>query len=119
MTRDELKKLAERVTHHPEDGSWCMNPEEAYLQCYDDIMNSVAQSVQWIGKLGWRNILDQQPTEEGMYLVNIKNARTSIARYDLSHIPELCCWTTFDDEAGLEGDITHWMPLPQPPKENK
>jgi len=34
-TRDEARKMAERVTHHPEDGSWCMNPEEAFMACYD------------------------------------------------------------------------------------
>lgn len=37
MTEEEARKKAEQRTRRPDDGSWIMNPTEAYMQCFRDM----------------------------------------------------------------------------------
>ena len=77
---------------------------------------------------GWISVEERLPDKNGQYLVQTKWTYGSFIR--------LCCWTpkyngfeehlkgraiwyVYDSEYGDYEckDITHWMPLPEPPKE--
>ena len=54
----------------------------------------------------WININTQKPPYPGRYLVNC----------DIEG-QQLVCILYFYGECFLEGEVTHWMPLPKPAKE--
>lgn len=61
----------------------------------------------------WISVKERLPEKWGSYLAWVINHRIEIAVFS----SEWCLDNT--DGAGLEGDITHWMPLPEPPKEGE
>lgn len=63
----------------------------------------------------WISVKDRLPDSWDEYLVNIRNHRCELATFT-DFINSWCL--TGSDAAGLEDDITHWMPLPKPPTEN-
>lgn len=64
----------------------------------------------------WISVKDSLPEKNGRYL----------CRYEQEVYGEVCRCTDFgmfDSDIGEKGDwivgkVTHWMPLPEPPKEN-
>lgn len=72
---------------------------------------------------GWINIKDRLPEKSGWYLVSLINTRTghrwevpvsadySHGKWDYAYLGgEDATWM-------LNNPVTHWMPLPEPPKE--
>lgn len=55
----------------------------------------------------WINIEKQKPLHPGRYLVNC----------DVEG-QQLVCILYFNGEGFLEEEVTHWMPLPKPAKED-
>ena len=100
------EELAERVTRHPEDGSWCMNPEEAFLAGY------AAAQPKWI------SVKERLPEfDKDGYTEDVLLRRYDEAIY-LSWFKKQNGLVTGGNFYGLD-QITHWMPLPEPPKENE
>jgi hypothetical protein len=62
----------------------------------------------------WISVKERLPDSWDEYLVNIRNHRCELATFT-DFINSWCL--TGSDAAGLEDDITHWMPLPKPPTE--
>jgi len=62
----------------------------------------------------WISVKDRLPDSWDEYLVNIRNHRCELATFT-DFINSWCL--TGSDAAGLEDDITHWMPLPKPLEE--
>lgn len=81
---------------------------------------------------GWISVKDRLPSDNGCYLVycmSYRNALAFIAGFStcLENVDEYNFegekrpgWFNYDDEYGfyeIDG-VTHWMPLPEPPKED-
>lgn len=80
---------------------------------------------------GWISVKDRLPSEDGRYLVcntSYCNAVALVTSFStcLENVEDYAFegekrpgWFSYDDEYGyyeIDG-ITHWMPLPEPPKE--
>lgn len=56
----------------------------------------------------WINVKDKLPSEEGRYIVNLNGYVLEATFYS-----DLKIWG--DNEVTTYSDVTHWMPLPNPP----
>jgi hypothetical protein len=67
----------------------------------------------------WIPVTDRLPDKDGSYLILNKRKYIFDAEYE-SIYKSFGCWHEFVDGAGNEWiaykEITHWMPLPEPPK---
>lgn len=80
----------------------------------------------------WIPVTEKLPEKDGRYLVFKQNFAfpwfdvlgfakngESVSRYDLENAKDV--WYGYDSEYGYFSvdSVTHWMPLPEPPKVNK
>lgn len=63
---------------------------------------------------GWISVKDRLPEENGEYLISTKDRVTS-AYYECGR--RTSEWTDYY-EGYIDFEPTHWMPLPEPPKED-
>lgn len=79
-------------------------PKQAYLT--DHILEKIdtAPTV-----CGWISVNDRSPEEDGLYTVYCKDGSMAHAWFEDKWFIDHC-------ECG-DGYVTHWMPLPEPPKE--
>ena len=91
---------------------WCKEQSGSYDNYWDDVIERLdAQPT--VG--GWISVKDRLPEKNGRYL----------CRYEQEVYGEVCRCTDFgmfDSNIGEKGNwfvgkVTHWMPLPEPPKE--
>lgn len=63
----------------------------------------------------WINVEDRLPERAGYYLVVLNGNHTSYALFNskMKHHPAM--WTSRQQDRTSE--VTHWQPLPEPPKE--
>jgi len=107
------EELAEKVTHHPTDGS-CrrMTPEEAFLAGYK-------KAQQWI------SVKERLPEDGQRVLIYNSLEYVSIVMahwYSSSQTPFFNHVTIDDIHINFpleDNKHLHWMPLPEPPKENE
>lgn len=64
----------------------------------------------------WISVKDRFPPNTNDVLVFDDRGRMSVSCYFYSDHGGMMVWEQRDDQIGL-GDVTHWMPLPPPPKE--
>ena len=81
---------------------------------------------------GWISVKDRLPEVSGQYIVCCDDSACSYgegiwyqsgvvvcAEVDVGIVGGICWeWREGGDIYDLDGVITHWMPLPEPPKEN-
>lgn len=93
----------------------------------DDVMDIIANGVT---VQEWISVYDRLPQEDGAYLVTANDFGNSqrvkirwfakdgetVDKYDLAG--QKYVWYLYDSECGYAStkSVTHWMPLPQPPK---
>lgn len=58
---------------------------------------------------GWIPVRERMPEKSGQYLV-YAHGYVGMVQFDVGTDTEICFWTH---------EVTHWMPLPEPPKINK
>ena len=63
----------------------------------------------------WISVKDRLPNKQGHYLVYTEEDGVFSAEYDPKR--KRASWTD-DYEGYCDLDVTHWMPLPTPPKVN-
>ena len=75
--------------------------------------------------IGWISVKDRLPAQQGKYLVNV--IQYCCGKFDITWFDGKV-WTAPDGEEYTDnfsnndnriGKVTHWMPLPEPPKEDK
>ena len=76
---------------------------------------------QWmveIAKHQWISVKDQLPEKDGDYLIRLKNGAMMVIYYKFDY--KNPGWYEYDSEWGFceRNDVTHYMPLPEPPKED-
>ena len=69
---------------------------------------------------GWISVKDRLPENEQYVMLWTKTGVMKYAKYlnDEPHRP----WITYDEDGSIrawDNVVTHWMPLPEPPKEEK
>ena len=69
---------------------------------------------------GWISVKDRLPENEQYVLLWTKTGVMTYAQYlnDEPHRP----WITYDEDGSIrvwDNVVTHWLPLPEPPKEEK
>lgn len=81
-------------------------------KAYADCLWEIAQAPT-VG--GWISVKDRLPEESGKVLVYCKDGYMSAVHYSAKHQQ----FNNFDACAKRDEvwDVTHWMPLPEPPKE--
>ena len=73
-------------------------------KCSTEIMQALAFALRWCDEHPqWISVEDELPKERDWYLI-----------YDASMSHDVCMW--YGDCWGNCYNVTHWMPLPQPPK---
>lgn len=95
--------------------SWCKCGSTYVIVCPD--CHEYTQTWQWI------RVKDRLPTQEGQYLVvvchlnclNHVRQRMKVARFNKSGEHKKAHF--YGNQTFRAKDITHWMPLPKPPKE--
>ena len=61
-------------------------------------------------KSGWISVEDRLPEKEGVYLVHTTYNIIETEVFYISKHDDISYWWD------LDGMVTHWMPLPEPPK---
>lgn len=115
--RDKLIELISYFCEHMPhmDGqTW----EEA---CADHLIANGVTVHQWIpvGERLPENDFEKHWKNRKHYLVCTEHGRTTVARFGSKEYP---WWVDGHDSVvcrGNFGNVTHWMPLPEPPKENE
>ena len=84
---------------------------------YESIAASLNESVELVRKLQsprWISVMERMPEEDGMYLVHGKWSASG------RKVTDTCEFYVHDGyfRAVWDFDVTHWMPLPEPPKES-
>lgn len=69
------------------------------------LLKDFINTIDVVPKNEWTSVDDKLPERKGRYLVHIPNE-------------QLICCLYYDCDASVYGDndVTHWMPLPEPPK---
>lgn len=75
----------------------------------------------------WISVIDRIPDSDGLYIVTACDEGCSAGEgiwYDTVVVTAEYyngCWTWYDGgtEYDLDGIVTHWMPMPAPPEEDK
>lgn len=63
----------------------------------------------------WISVSDRLPSESGEYIVHVKNLTGRIKYFNPVFVASFYCGWNF--QAWEDNVVTHWMPLPEPPKE--
>ena len=68
---------------------------------------------------GWISVEDRLPEKGEIVLALVKATNPSYGQYHvIAALQNDGLWDSWDEEFCISGDpITHWMPLPEPPKE--
>ena len=65
----------------------------------------------------WIRVKDRLPQVTGKYLCAVKDKRGNLWTIASDWSLEMKSW--FGDYGEIKNIVTHWMPLPEPPKENQ
>ena len=99
-----------------------LEPDSAQYMWSSDVLGKV-KDAPTVG--GWISVKDRLPEKSGWYLVSLVNTRTghrwevpvsadySHGKWDYAYLGEE------DATWMLNNTVTHWMPLPEPPKEDE
>ena len=109
---DKLDKTIARMIDVPGDGDYYVGYEGALCTVRDLIadMSTVPAYGQWI------RVEDEKPDTGQYVLVNHKDGVMQCAQYLISGYDDRELWV-LDHYYKEQGEITHWMPLPEPPEE--
>ena len=66
----------------------------------------------------WRNAETNPPKKDGEYIVHVKNL-TGYRILNNSVFLASYCMGEWIFEGWDDNNVTHWMPMPKPPKESK
>lgn len=119
----EIEKLIERLQNwdgiKPDREIDCAIEGLKALQAENDRLKKEVQQMRWIP-------VEERLPEENVTVLAF-NADPHAEKYVLARYRTVvhlgCCWCQFDQEydswCASCWKVTHWMPLPQPPKEEK
>lgn len=79
------------------------NEEADDLDCVTELMADAAKCLEVAGEPEWISVEDRLPEKGGYYLTVVENCE------------KVCYSRLILDKFGHDG-VTHWMPLPEPPK---
>lgn len=101
---DKLREKAERLYY---DG-WIDTP---------DAIMEAADTIEALCKSGWISVKDRLPEKRGeqFYLVALNEVATDFCQY----FGEGHFGIIVKGKENICDEVTHWMPLPKPPKDNK
>lgn len=94
------------------------------MRCETDIneligrMRSLVERAEWKTVNRWIPCSEMMPEEEKEVIVYVKgDFENSIPFITTAYINSDCDWQSDYDGEVIDSKITHWMPLPEPPKE--
>ena len=98
-------------------GRCIMTHELAYKEVQDAVTEAAKGDFIALAKSnnGWISVKDRLPKDDGDYLVYTREEYIGLFWFDRDEKE----WTEESDFPCLEGYVTHWMPLPEPPKEDR
>lgn len=127
-TMQWLKSIKEKYIHGGDDGY-----DDKRRQALDESIRVMGLLANGVTVQRWIPVAERLPEEDGEYLVwfgrNVFESYAEVRyfakdgeavdKYDLRH--EKNVWYYYDSEWGYVAcrNVTHWMPLPEPPKEDE
>jgi hypothetical protein len=102
-----MKDLAIRVYGGGDDA---VRAVEEYLGCREQIVEQVSQA---FAKQGWIPVSERMPEEDEDVLVFTKDSQPEM---HVASLDEDGIWYPSHGDGWEFPDVTHWMPLPEPPK---
>lgn len=95
------------------------NPVLIYNQCVGCELEEMSKEIQILKQRRnyetekenrWISVKDRLPEEEGKYLICCSDGYQTTAEYENK------TWLVYTGRYEEIEDVTHWMPLPEPPK---
>lgn len=85
------------------------------LDYIDEAADAIEELVSNADKFKWISTAERQPEESGAYLCRTAKRVYLVVNYSKRHNT----WNAFDseDEPKHAMEVTHWLPLPEPPEE--
>ncbi len=105
----------------------CGNCSEGYLHPYDcpnnecDVQAALDLAISALSRDRWISVEERLPEENGFYLVKVESPHIPVRAYEYK--PDMGwdgndrLWKGYDGSYVFDHFVTHWMPLPEPPKE--
>ena len=84
------------------------------------IMRKAADAIEELSKPSWIPVTERLPEKTNHYLVHVKcgcDGKFASAWEQVAWFCEKFYWEHLHGDDVFEETITHWMPLPEPPKE--
>lgn len=106
-------RLIDADALHAEISKW---PESVIYKDWVQSAIAIAPTVPSYGQ--WIRAEDEKPDTGQYVLVNHKDGVMQCAQYLISGYDDRELWV-LDHYYKEQGEITHWMPLPEPPEEVK
>ena len=85
----------------------------------DNVLKQAADAIEELSKPGWIPVTERLPEKMQYVLVRYQNNDMAVASW-FGGDEHIRFWRAMTDEgwcADCDTEPTHWMPLPQPPKE--
>lgn len=111
MTREEIVKALRACSNGTSCSKCTLRDSSLDFNCMDYAMTCAADLLEQDVR-GWISVKDKMP-EYGRYLVTVVRDDGAVAVHTATY-NDLGWWMHSN-----AGEITHWMPLPEPPEEEK
>ena len=100
-----------------ESCGFCKHYKDGLL-CLDNMLMQAADAIEELSKPRWIPVTERLPEKNGKYLCNVKRfGQYAGMQYYYVDVLVFQEDSFFEDGIGTER-VTHWMPLPTPPKED-
>ena len=121
MYDDLVKRLRASVDGRYEKCEVCPYEEDypCCVDCLDKMHKQAADAIEELSKPGWIPVTERLPEKMQYVLVRYQNNDMAVASW-FGGDEHIRFWRAMTDEgwcADCDTEPTHWMPLPQPPKE--
>lgn len=116
MRRDEIVKALRCCNSETECRGCPFEEQEPLLgPCAEKVLSAAADMLeQDAKKASWISVKDRMPEDDATYLVYGRNGYGIVFAVYYGDGE----WLTCDDLTNITRFVTHWMPMPEPPKEN-
>ena len=109
---EELSELADAIPHVCECCVGC-ELEKKNGGCDHAFILSPKRAIQYLIKSKWIPITERLPSREGRYITAFSNGEVGENVFLIFRDSHTKWYYNSEDT----GEVTHWMPLPEPPKE--
>lgn len=109
---DSIEKVAHRITNYANDKRNGLSGETVQEMVYDT--TEIFRAAHALRQFAWISVEDRLPEDERHVLAATRNKKGDYNIVKAYYCHDLGMWA-----AGMNSNVTHWMPLPEPPEGGK